>query len=71
MSASAPPPPIESLQDILKEIPVNSCHESRSGGVVMKFSNKDVKKETSAMIESSMGSGNVIVSEPRKMLPKI
>ena len=73
VGASAPPPPIpiKSLQDILKEIPVNSCYESRSGGVVMKFPNENVKKEASALIESSMGSGDVIVSEPRKMLPKI
>ena len=73
MGASAPPPSIqiENLQAILKEVPVNSCRESRSGGVVVKFPNERSKKAASTLISSNLGLAEITVSEPKKMLPKM
>ena len=70
-SAMPPPMPVENLQAILKNVPVNSCRESRSGGMVVKFPCEDARREASALIESSMVSADITVSEPKKMLPKM
>ena len=64
----APPPsvPISSIENILKSVPVSSCRKSKTGGIVVKFPNGEAKAEASTL----MGTADVVVSEPRKMLPK-
>ena len=67
--AEAPSPPvtISSIENILKSVPVSSCRKSKTGGVVVKFPNREAKAEASTL----MGTADEMVSEPRKMLPKM
>ena len=67
--AEAPPPPvpISSIEIILKSVPVSSCRKSKTGGLVVKFPNGEAKAEASTL----MGTADLVVSEPRKMLPKM
>ena len=63
--------PMNYIQNVLKAIPVKSCREIRSGGVVVKFPNGDAKTQASALMEGLKESSSITVSEPRKMLPKM
>ena len=67
--AEAPPPsvPTSSIENILKSVPVSSCRKSKTGGIVVKFPNGEAKAEASTL----MGTADVVVSEPRKMLLKM
>ena len=65
--APSPPVPISSIENILKSVPVSSCRKSKTGGIVVKFPNREAKAEASTL----MGTMDVVVSEPRKMLPKM
>ena len=67
--AEALPPsvPISSIENILKSVPVSSCRKSKTGGIVVKFPNGEAKADASTL----MGNADVVVSEPRKILPKM
>ena len=65
--APSPPVPTCSIENILKSVPVSSYRKSKTGGIVVKFPNREAKAEASTL----MGTADVVVSEPRKMLPKM
>ena len=68
--ASAVPTPVSvsGLKDILKSVPVRSCRETSQGNVVVKFPHREAKAEAKTLMGSSE---DFVVSEPRKMLPKM
>ena len=59
--------PISSIENISKSAPVSSCRKSKTGGIRVKFTNGEAKAEASTL----MGTADVVVSEPKKMLPKM
>ena len=71
--ASAAPPSVsfDGLSNVLKSIPVRSCRETSRGNVIVKFPHKDAKTEARALVGTSADFANVVVSEPRKMMPKM
>ena len=69
--ASPLPVSLNNLKSTLKSVPVKSCHERRSGNVVMKFPDAGAREEARALVESSADFQDITVSEPKKMLPKM
>ena len=69
--ASPLPVSLNNLKNTLKSVPVKSCHERRSGNVVMKFPDAGAREEARALVESSADFQDITVSEPKKMLPKM
>ena len=69
--ASPLPVSLNNLKNTLKSVPVKSCHERRSGNVVMKFPDAGAREEAKALVESSADFQDITVSEPKKMLPKM
>ena len=69
--ASASPVSLNNLRDTLKSVRVKSCHERRSGNVVMKFPDAEAREEARALVGSSADFQDITVSEPKKMLPKM
>ena len=67
--AEAPPlsVPTSSIENILKSVPASNCRKSKTGGIVVQFPNGEAKAEASTL----MGTVDVVVSEPRKMLLKM
>ena len=61
----------DGLRNILKSVPVKSCRETGRGNVVVKFPHAGAREEAKALVESSTGFQDIIVSEPKKMLPKM
>ena len=60
------------IDDALRTVPVESCRETKSGAVVMKFPSKEAKKDASTAISNCLGDeSQYTVSEPKKLLPKI
>ena len=70
-SAPSPPLPINNIENILKSVPVSSCRETTSGGIVVKFPNGDAKAHASALMGPLSESSGITVSEPKKMMPKM
>ena len=71
--ASATPSSVSvgGLTNVLKSIPVKSCRETSRGSVVVKFPHGEAKAEARALVSSSADFRDVVVSEPKKMLPKM
>ena len=63
--------PLDGLRNILKSIPVKSCRETGRGNVVVKFPHAGAREEAKALVGSSTSFRDIVVSEPRKMLPKM
>ena len=60
------------IDGALRCVPVESCRETKSGAVVMKFPSKEAKNEASTAISNCLGEeSHYTVSEPKKLLPKI
>ena len=70
-SATASSVSVDGLINVLKSIPVRSCHATSSGSVVVKFPPGEAKAEAKALVGSSADFTDVAVSEPKKMLPKM
>ena len=62
---------VDGLTNVLKSIPVKSCHATSLGSVVLKFPHGEAKAEAKALVGSSADFTDVAVSEPKKMLPKM
>ena len=64
---------IDNIRGILQSVLVESCRETKSGGLVVKFPSKEAREEASVLLESSLGKSDtgILVSEPKKMLPKM
>ena len=61
VEAPPPPVPISSIENVLKSVPVSSCRKSKTGGIVVKFPNGEVKAEANTL----MGTADVVVSKLR------
>ena len=62
----------ESIKGALHSIPVESCRETKAGGLVVKFPSEEAKGNASDAINSCLGTDSIFsVTEPRKMLPKM
>ena len=60
------------IDGALRCVPVESCKETKSGAVVMKFPSKEAKNDASTAISNCLGEeSQYTVSEPKKLLPKI
>ena len=44
---------VDGLTNVLKSIPVKSCHETSRGSVVVKFPHGEAKAEAKALVGSS------------------
>ena len=62
---------VDGLTNVLKSIPVKSCREMSHGTVVVKFPHGEAKAEARALVGSSADFTDVVVSKPKKMLPKM
>ena len=63
---------VTKIEEALKEIPVSSCKETKSGKLVMKFPNEAAKKEASRVVDNCLGPDHTMhVTESKKMLPKM
>ena len=61
---------VDGLTNVLKSIPVKSCHATSRGSVVVKFPQGEAKAEAKALVGSLADFTDVAVSEPKKM-PKV
>lgn len=60
------------IEGALSTVPVNSFRKSKTGTFVMKFPSRETKLEAINLISPSLGNdSDFIVSEPKKMLPKM
>ena len=62
---------VDGLTNVLKPIPVKSCHATSRGSVAVKFPHGEAKAETKTLVGSSADFTNVAMSESKKMLPKM
>ena len=61
-----------SIKGALGSIPVNSCRETKTGAIVVKFPTNEAKEEASNAMKACFdGSSDFTISEPRKIMPKI
>ena len=70
-SATSTPVSVNGLGKILKSVPVKSCRETSHGTLVVKFPHESAKEEACALMRSSEDFNDILVSEPKKMLPKM
>ena len=63
---------VSGIEKALEEVQVSDCKKIKSGGLVMKFPNKEAMSEASHEISTRLGPGHAMqVTEPKKMLPKM
>ena len=63
---------VQNIENALSSVPVKGCHRSKSGGLVIKFPNRETRDEESSLIGSSLvDNTSVTISEPKKLLPKM
>ena len=60
------------IEEAMEKIQVSSCRKTKSGGLVVKFPNREAMSEASLALETRLGPSHAVqVTEPKKMLPKM
>ena len=61
-----------SLEKVLKSVPVESVNESKNGSIIVKFPTAEAKSEANDLMnECFEDSEDYVVAQPKKMLPKM